>query len=152
MRPPQPKWVQVRVCLEEPSIVFGPRTSVPGFFSGLQETWPPCAQEPFGIGQGRGNGGGGGARCENVGHFKAGKQGVGGAGSLDRKRSAALIEVPPLHCCFLLAALCVCGFFFSSIVASTSKCMAHSLAFPQRCRRTDREASSVWDFRDALFV
>lgn len=49
----------MRVCLEEPSIVFGPRTSAPCFFSGLQETWPPCAEEPFGTGQGRGNGGGG---------------------------------------------------------------------------------------------
>lgn len=39
---------------------FGPCTSVPCFFSGLQETWPPCAEEPFGTGQGRGNGGGGG--------------------------------------------------------------------------------------------
>lgn len=74
MRPQRPKWVQVRVCLEELSIVFGPRTSVPCFFSGLQETWPPCAEEPFGTGQGRGSGGGGGHRVKNVGHFKAGKQ------------------------------------------------------------------------------
>lgn len=70
--------VQVRVCLEDASIVFGSHTSVPCFFSGLQETWPPCAEEPFGTGQGRGNGGGGGclggAQCKNVGHFKAGKQ------------------------------------------------------------------------------
>lgn len=50
----------MRVCLEELSIVFGPCTSVACFFSGLQETWPPCAEEPFGTGQGRGNGGGGG--------------------------------------------------------------------------------------------
>lgn len=60
MRPWRSEWVQVRVCLEELSIVFGPRTSALCFFSGLQETWPPCAEEPFGTGQWRGNGGGGG--------------------------------------------------------------------------------------------
>lgn len=43
----QPEQAWVRVCLEESSIVFGPRTSVPSFFSGLQETWPPCAEKPL---------------------------------------------------------------------------------------------------------
>ncbi len=74
MRPRQSEWVQVRVCLEEFSIVFGPYTSVPCFFSGLQETWPPCAEEPFGTGQGRGNGGGGGHSVKMWVIFKAGKQ------------------------------------------------------------------------------
>lgn len=86
MRPPQPKWVQVRVCLEEPSIVFGPRTSVPGFFSGLQETWPPCAQEPFGTGQGRGNGGGGGHAVKMWVILKLeNKEGVGFAGQKEER-------------------------------------------------------------------
>lgn len=46
-----------------------------------------------------------GAQCENVGHFKAGKQPLkargweeSGSGSLDRKKSIASIEVPPSHC------------------------------------------------------
>lgn len=119
MRPRQSEWVRVRVCLEELSIVFGPRTSVPCFFSGLQETWPPCAEEPFGTGQGRGNGGGGGHSVEMWVILKLENNPKGlwsgeerGLGSLDSKKSLASIEVPPSHCVFLLSL-----FFFSSIVA-----------------------------------
>lgn len=113
----------MRVCLEELSIVFGPRTSAPCFFSGLQETWPPCAEEPFGTGQGRGNGGGGHSvkmwvifKLENNPKVLwSGEE--RGSGSLDSKRSVALIEVPPWHCVFLFFFFfCLCV-FFSSIVA-----------------------------------
>lgn len=105
----------ISVCLEELSIVFGPPASVLCFFSGLQETWPPCAQEPFGTGQGeRKCWWGGGAQCTNVGHFKGWKTTVkdllwGVEGSI-RHRRADLIEVPPSHCSVLccLALLC-CG-------------------------------------------
>lgn len=95
MRPRPSKWVQVHVCLEELSIVFGPCTSVPCFFSGLQETRPPCAQEPFGTGQGRGNGGGGGAWCKNVGHFKAGKQPLKACGQERRGEGGRKEEYEP---------------------------------------------------------
>lgn len=114
----------MRVCLEELSIVSGSRTSAPCFFSGLQETWPPCAEEPFGTGQGRGNGGGGHSvkmwvilKLEN--NPKGLWSGGGGVvGSVDSKSSIALIEVPPLHCVFFFFFVaCVCVFFFSSIVA-----------------------------------
>lgn len=75
MRPRWSEWEQAHVCLEESSIVFGPCTSVLCFFSSIQETWQPCAEEPFGTGQGRGNVVCvGGTQCKNMGHFKAGKQ------------------------------------------------------------------------------
>ena len=124
MRPRPSEWVQVRVCLEELSIVFGPRTSVLGFFSGLQETWPPCAEEPFGTGRGRGNGGGGGhgvkmwviLKLENNPKVLWWSEEERGSGSLDSKKSTALIEVPPLHCLsslslfFFFLPVCVCFF------------------------------------------
>lgn len=116
---------------------------MPCFFSGLQETWPPCAEEPFGTGQERGNGGGGGHSVKMWVILKLENNPKGlwsgeerGSGSLDSKRSIALIEVPPSHCVCLLFFFCLSVFILAQLLHE--HCAPHVNAW-----------HTVWHFLEA---
>lgn len=90
-----------------------PRTSVLCFCSGLQETRPPCAQEPFGTGQGRGNGGvGGGAQSVQMwvilkleNNPKDLRWGGEGSALQDRSWLKCRHAIVPSPCCFFSSVL-----------------------------------------------